>query len=139
MQKCIQTRTQFRGYRHVGCLGASAFWGSGVSLGLSRRSSPLRRQVALFNRGFEVQLKGLPIGPEVVPFYSLYLESYKVIPKRNYLGAYGKGIGFTGYHAFSVPVVSVAVIFGCLVLHYSIELNIPNRAAIMKTLAVKSS
>ena len=33
--------------------------------------------------------RALPIGPEVVPFYGLYLESYKVIPKRNYLGAYG--------------------------------------------------
>ena len=27
--------------------------------------------------------------PQVVPFYGLFLESYKVIPKRNYLGAYG--------------------------------------------------
>ena len=31
----------------------------------------------------------VPIGSEVVPFYGLYLESYKAIPKRNYLGAYG--------------------------------------------------
>ena len=31
----------------------------------------------------------LPIGPSVVPFCGLYLKSYKVIPKRNYLGAYG--------------------------------------------------
>ena len=31
----------------------------------------------------------LPIGSLVVPFCGLYLESYKVIPKRNYLGAYG--------------------------------------------------
>ena len=31
----------------------------------------------------------LPIGPYVVPFYGSYLESYKVIPKGNYLGAYG--------------------------------------------------
>ena len=31
---------------------------------------------------------GFTIGPEVVPFYyGLHLESYKVIPKRNYLGA----------------------------------------------------
>ena len=29
------------------------------------------------------------IGPFVVPFCGSYLESYKVIPKRNYLGAYG--------------------------------------------------
>ena len=34
-------------------------------------------------------LSQLPIGPQVVPFYGFYfLESYKVIPKRNYLGAY---------------------------------------------------
>ena len=31
----------------------------------------------------------IPIGSKVVPFYGSYLESYKVIPKRNYLGAYG--------------------------------------------------
>ena len=34
-------------------------------------------------------LRALPMGPKVVPFYGLYLESYNVIPKRNYLGAYG--------------------------------------------------
>ena len=28
--------------------------------------------------------KTLPIGSELVPFCGLYLESYKVIPKRNY-------------------------------------------------------
>ena len=32
---------------------------------------------------------GLPMGPQAVPFYGLYLEPYKVIPKRNYFGAYG--------------------------------------------------
>ena len=31
----------------------------------------------------------LPIGPKVVPFWGSYLEFYKVIPKRNYFGAYG--------------------------------------------------
>ena len=31
----------------------------------------------------------LPIAPSVAPFYGLDLESYKVIPKRNYFGAYG--------------------------------------------------
>ena len=31
----------------------------------------------------------LPIGPIVVPFWGSYLESYKVIPKRNYYGVYG--------------------------------------------------
>ena len=35
------------------------------------------------------RFRPLPIGPQVVPYYGLYLESYKVIPKRNYLGAYG--------------------------------------------------
>ena len=29
------------------------------------------------------------IGPKVVPFWGSYLEFYKVIPKRNYFGAYG--------------------------------------------------
>ena len=29
------------------------------------------------------------IGPKVVPFYGLYLESYRENSKRNYLGAYG--------------------------------------------------
>ena len=32
-------------------------------------------------------------------FYGLYLESYKVIPRRNYLGAYGYGLGFAGLGA----------------------------------------
>ena len=31
-----------------------------------------------------------PIGSTVVPFRGLYLGSYKVIPKRNYHGAYGQ-------------------------------------------------
>ena len=31
----------------------------------------------------------LPIGPKVVPFGGSYIEFYKVIPKRNYFGAYG--------------------------------------------------
>ena len=33
--------------------------------------------------------QGLPIGPKAVPFRGSYLEFYKVIPKRNYFGAYG--------------------------------------------------
>ena len=33
--------------------------------------------------------RSLPIGPKVVPFGGSYLEFYKVIPKRNYFGAYG--------------------------------------------------
>ena len=32
---------------------------------------------------------GLLIGSIVVPFCGLYLESYKVLPKRDYNGAYG--------------------------------------------------
>ena len=31
----------------------------------------------------------IPRGPKVVPFWGSYLEFYKVIPKRNYFGAYG--------------------------------------------------
>ena len=34
-------------------------------------------------------LKGLPRGSIVVPFWGSYVESDKVIPKRNYYGAYG--------------------------------------------------
>ena len=33
--------------------------------------------------------RALPIGPVVVPFGGSYLEISKVIPKRNYYGAYG--------------------------------------------------
>ena len=32
---------------------------------------------------------GLPKGSIVVPFWGSYTESYKVIPKRNYYGAFG--------------------------------------------------
>ena len=35
-------------------------------------------------------LQDLPIGPIVVPFWGSYVESYKVIPKKNYYGAYGQ-------------------------------------------------
>ena len=31
----------------------------------------------------------LPLGPKVVPFGGSCLEFYKVLPKRNYFGAYG--------------------------------------------------
>ena len=31
----------------------------------------------------------IPIGPKVVPFWGSYSEIYKVIPKRDYFGAYG--------------------------------------------------
>ena len=47
------------------------------------RPPPLRRPV------FCHTLYYLPIGPKVVPFWGSYLEFYKVIPKRNYFGAYG--------------------------------------------------
>ena len=36
-----------------------------------------------------VRILGLPRGYKVVPFGVSYIESYKVIPKRNYYGAYG--------------------------------------------------
>ena len=36
-----------------------------------------------------LQALTLPIGPKVVPFWGSYLEFYKVIPKRNYFGAFG--------------------------------------------------
>ena len=41
----------------------------------------------------------IPIGSIVVPFYGLYLEPDKEIPKRNYQGAYGyrkSGLGVLG-------------------------------------------
>ena len=31
----------------------------------------------------------IPRGSKVVPFWGSYIESYKVIPTRNYYGAYG--------------------------------------------------
>ena len=34
-------------------------------------------------------LRTIPIGPIAVPFGGSYLEFYKVIPKRNYFGAFG--------------------------------------------------
>ena len=52
----------------------------------------------------------------VVPVYGSHLESYKVIPKRNYLGAYGKG-GFQDLALWGVAVSSkskeVYLGFGC--------------------------
>ena len=35
----------------------------------------------------------LPRGSIVVPFDGSYLESYKVIPKKNYYGAHGEPMG----------------------------------------------
>ena len=46
-------------------------------------SRPLLKEVQ--GLGF----KKVPVGSIVVPFGGSYLESYKVIPKRNYYGAYG--------------------------------------------------
>ena len=45
------------------------------------------RAVSLLQAAWQCFL-GLPIGPMVVPFWGSYLEFYKVIPKRNYYGAY---------------------------------------------------
>ena len=39
--------------------------------------------------GYQVVAVDYHIGPKVVPFGGSYLEIYKVIPKRNYFGAYG--------------------------------------------------
>ena len=39
--------------------------------------------------GLGVHVWGLPIVSMVVPFCGSYLGSYKVVPKRNYYGAYG--------------------------------------------------
>ena len=42
-----------------------------------------------------LSVQGLPIGSIVVPFCGSSLGSYKVIPKSNYYGAYGQGLGQT--------------------------------------------
>ena len=53
---------------------------------------PFRRVLENTRNGADPTL--LPVGPKVVPFWGSYLEFYKVIPKRNYFGAYGY---FTSY------------------------------------------
>ena len=45
--------------------------------------------LAYCGTGLSLSFSGLPIGPIVVPCWGSYLESYKIIPKRNYYGAYG--------------------------------------------------
>ena len=42
--------------------------------------------IRVWGLGFRVHI---PKGPSVVSFCGLYLESYKVTPKRNCSGAYG--------------------------------------------------
>ena len=42
------------------------------------------------NYGYSSYNPTVPIGSSVVPFYGPYLESYKVLPKLNYEGAYGQ-------------------------------------------------
>ena len=58
-----------------------ALW---ASLGFRARSSGFQGSA----RSSEV-FWPVPIGPIVVPFWGSYLESYKVITRRNYYGAYG--------------------------------------------------
>ena len=41
------------------------------------------------SQGLAEMLAFFAIGPIVVPFWGSYVASYKVIPKRNYYGAYG--------------------------------------------------
>ena len=64
----------------------SGFVGSGMGLGF--------RILVVWGSGFRLLQADcwhvLPIGPKVVPFWGSYnMEFYKVIPKRNYFGAYG--------------------------------------------------
>ena len=50
------------------------------------------RMLPVTARGIHSQSKRLsilPIGPKVVPFWGFLFRIYKVIPKRNYFGAYG--------------------------------------------------
>ena len=49
------------------------------------------RQVRFCGLG---SITGLLRGSQAVPFCGSYLESYQVIPQRNYLGAYGYRWGF---------------------------------------------
>ena len=53
---------------------------------LGFREQPVCKHVGEAGSG---RAKALPIGSKVVPFCGLYLDSYRVIRKRNYLGAYG--------------------------------------------------
>ena len=57
--------------------------------GIELRLAPQTLRASLQELTRRVRELGLPIGPLVVPFDGLSLESYKVIPERNYLGAYG--------------------------------------------------
>ena len=54
-----------------------------MGIGFAKFVSPL--PVTL--QGLAVQ--AIPIGRRVVPFWGPYFEFYKIIPKRNYFGAYG--------------------------------------------------
>ena len=53
-------------------------------------------------------LRALPIGPIVVPFWSSYVESYKVVPKKELL--WGLWVG-------CAPCVGFGMMFGRLGLH----------------------
>ena len=80
---------QWFGFDGVQSLGALGFLGIGSNeirhhVGEAREPVCQHSQVS----GFRVQ-PCLPGGSKVVPFWGSYLESYKVIPKRNYYGAYG--------------------------------------------------
>ena len=75
----------------MGCTGNDALGFRVLDLGLGFRGLELLGLHPATFPGFFPQ-RYLPIGP-LVPFYALYLESCKVIPKRNYLGAYGVDLG----------------------------------------------
>ena len=46
-------------------------------------------KAAEIDNGGTCSIYTLPIVSIVVPFWGSYIESYRVIPKRNYYGAYG--------------------------------------------------
>ena len=52
------------------------------------KASPHVKRIQL-DLEFSIPAYRLPIGSRVVPFCGSYLGSHKVIPKRNYYGAYG--------------------------------------------------
>ena len=65
------------------------------AIGPARTPSALRRrsQIPHPKKGWwRVASEGYPQDPKQFLIYGLYLESYKVIPKRNYLGGYGYGL-----------------------------------------------
>ena len=53
------------------------------------RGFPVReRASSMYSLSTLEAFKALPMGSQVVPSCGLYVDSYRIIPKKNYLGAY---------------------------------------------------